>query len=71
MGSNGIGQKTMNQYYLLFGLWRLNEVDIQRVVGDYTSYDVEVEDALGTWGFFESLLLLPLTVTVRTLTVKY
>ena len=78
MGANGIGQETMHQYYLFFGLIRLNEVDIQRVVGDYTSYDVEVGFAYrdGFWAsiadfLFSSSFLLPLTVTRQAVTVKY
>lgn len=77
MGANGIGQQTMQQYYLFFGLVRLNEVDIQRVVGDLTSYDVEVGFSYrdGFWSsigdFFISTLFLPLTVTRQAVTVKY
>jgi hypothetical protein len=77
MGGNGIGQETMQQYYLFFGLMRLNEVDIQRVVGDYTSYDIEVGFAYrdGFWAsmgdLFVSTLFLPLTVTRQAVTVKY
>lgn len=77
MGGNGIGQQTMHQYYLFFGLFQLNEVDVQRVVGDYMSYDVEVgfsyrDGFLATLGdVFVSVLLLPLTVTRQTVTVKY
>ena len=77
MGSNGIGQSTMQQYYLFFGLVQLNEVDIQRVVGEYTSYDVEFGFSYrdGFWAtmgdLFVSTLLLPLTVTRQVVTVKY
>ena len=67
----------MQQYYLFFGLIRLNEVDIQRVVGEYTSYDVEVGFSYRD-GFWQSIgdamvsmLFLPLTVTRQTVTVKY
>lgn len=77
IGGNNIGQETMHQYYLFFGLIRLNEVNIQRVVGDYTSYDVEIGFAYRD-GFFDtvsdffvSTLFLPLTVTRQAVTVKY
>lgn len=77
IGGNGIGQETVQQYYLFFGLVRLNEVDTQRVIGDYTSYDVEVGFS-NRDTFFEtvgdllvSLLFLPLTVTRQAVTVKY
>ncbi|MCA8957850.1 MAG: hypothetical protein KDC87_17370 [Planctomycetes bacterium] len=77
MGNNGIGQQTTHQYYLLFGLVRLNEVNIQRMVPDYTSYDVEVgfsyrDGFAATLGdFFVSLLFLPLTVTRQVVTVRW
>jgi hypothetical protein len=78
MGANGIGQETVHQYYLFFGLIRLNEVDIQRVVGSYTGYDVEVGFAYrdGFWAtmsdfFVSTAFLLPLTVTRQAVTVKY
>ena len=67
----------MQQYYLFFGLVRLNDADVQRVVGDYTSYDVEVGfcNRDGFWesmgDFMVSMLFLPLTVTRQTVTVKY
>lgn len=77
MGNNGIKQESMHQYYLFFGLVRLNDIDIQRVVGDYTSYDVEAGFSYrdGFWesigDFMVSMLFLPLTVTRQTVTVKY
>ena len=77
MGSNGVRQESMQQYYLFFGLIRLNDIDIQRVVGEYTSYDVEVGFSRrdGLWesvgDFMVSMLFLPLTVTRQTVTVKY
>ena len=78
MGSNNIGKYETHQYYLFFGLVRLNEVDIQRAVSDYHSYDVEVGFAYRD-GFFASLgdffistlFFLPLTVTRQAVTVKY
>ena len=77
MGSNGINQQSMQQYYLFFGLIRLNEVDIQRVVGNLNSYDVEIGFSYrdGFWesigDFMVSALFFPLTVTRQTVTVKY
>ena len=76
-GSNNIGQVTMHQYYMFFGLMRLNEVDIQRYVADYTTYDVEFgfsnrDGFFATLGdLFVSSLFLPLTVTRQTVTVKW
>jgi len=64
----GVGEESERQAYLLFGLLRLNEVDVQRMAGDLTSYDIETGF---TWvDFLLSPLLLPLTVTTRTVTVK-
>ena len=77
MGSNGVRQESMQQYYLFFGLLSLNDVDIQRVVGEYTSYDGEGGfcNRGGFWDsvsdFMVSMLFLPLTVTRQTVTVKY
>jgi hypothetical protein len=79
MGGNGLGQVTMQQYYLFFGLLPLNEVDIQRVVGDFNGYDLEVgfsyRGGVWTWAslgdLMVSMLFLPLTVTRQAVTVKY
>jgi len=55
------------QAYALFGLLRLNNVDTSRIATDLTSY--EVETSYGWWDIFLTPLLLPLTVTTRTVTV--
>ena len=69
MGGNDIGSEAMHQYYLFFGLIRLNEVDVQRVVSDYTSYDVITGSTYGDW--FWSTLLLPLTISRQTVKVDW
>lgn len=66
-GPVGAGEDSMRQYYLLFGLVSLNEVDSQRMTRDLTSYEITTE-----FGWTDVLLLpllLPLTVTTRTVTV--
>jgi hypothetical protein len=67
LGPTGIGSESARQYYFLFGLVRLNNVDVQRMASDLTSYTITTE-----YGFFD-LLLAPLfavlTVTSRTVTV--
>ena len=66
-GPVGAGEDSMRQYYLLFGLVSLNEVDSQRLTRDLTSYEITTEFA---WtDMFLLPLLLPLTVTTRTVTV--
>lgn len=69
MGGNGIGTDELHQYYLFFGLFRLNEPNIQRVVSTYTSYDITI--GCTYWDWFWSTLLLPLTVTRQTVKVDY
>lgn len=67
-GPNGIGTDSMRQYYVFFGLLRLNEADSQRLTDGMTSYEVVTKLA-----FTDMLLwpfLLPLTVTSRTVTVN-
>jgi hypothetical protein len=66
-GQNGVGQSSMRQYYLFFGLLRLNEVDTQRLSGNLTSYEIVTERSFSD--FLVMPLLLPLTVTSRTVTV--
>lgn len=69
MGGNELGNQVMHQYYVFFGLWRLNEVDIQQVAADYTSYDVTTGCSWTDW--LMSLFLLPLTVTRSSVRVDY
>ena len=67
LGPTGIGSESARQYYFLFGLVRLNNVDVQRMASDLTSYSITTE-----YGFVD-LLLAPLfgvlTITSRTVTV--
>ncbi|MHC4078480.1 MAG: hypothetical protein ACYST0_08605 [Planctomycetota bacterium] len=69
MGGNDIGTAEMHQYYLFFGLWRLNDINIQRVVADYTGYDITTGYTCGDW--FWSTVLLPLTISRQTVKVDY
>ncbi len=68
LGSTGTGVARARQYYALFGLWQINEVDTQRLAPDLTSYDVDTR-----FSFVDLLLapvFLPLTMTTRTVTVR-
>jgi hypothetical protein len=66
IGPNGVGEESARQFYVLFGLLRLNEVDSQRMSHEATSYLVVTKFSL-----VDALLspLLFLTVTSRTVTV--
>ena len=67
LGPTGLGQESSRQFYMLFGLVRMNEVDPQRMAGDLTSYTVDSE-----FSFLDLLLapiLLPFSFTSRTVTV--
>ena len=67
LGSTGTREATARQFYLLFGLVTLNEVDTQRMASELTSYTVET-----SYSFTDMLLspLLALTVTTRTVVVR-
>ncbi|MBI5852585.1 MAG: hypothetical protein HZB39_16350 [Planctomycetes bacterium] len=68
LGPSGIGQESGRQFYLFFGLLRLNEVDSQRMTHDLRGYRITTEFA-----FIDLILaplFLPLTVTTRTVTVE-
>lgn len=68
LGPNELGSESHRQFYLFFGWLRLNDVDSQRLAADSTSYRITSE-----WSWIDALLsplLLPLTVTTRTVTVE-
>ncbi len=68
LGPTGLGESTARQYYVMFGLLRFNEVDPKRMADSLTSYEVET-----SYSFVDILLmpiLLPLTATSRTVTVR-
>lgn len=68
LGPTGLGETSTRQYYVLFGLVSFNEVNVQRMVSDLTSYTIATE-----YSIVDLLLapfLLPLTVTSRTVTVR-
>ncbi len=69
MGGNDIGTTELHQYYLFFGLMRLNHTNIQWVVANYTGYDITTGYTYGDW--FWSTLLLPLTISRQTVKVDY
>jgi hypothetical protein len=68
LGPTGTGSTSERQYYVLFGLLQVNEVDTQRFAPELTSYAIDTR-----FSFTDLLLttlLLPLTVTTRTVTVR-
>ena len=67
VGGTGSRAESARQFYVLFGLIRLNEVNVQRMSDDLTSYDID--SRYGWVDLALSPLLLPLTVTSRTVTV--
>ncbi|MBK8980546.1 MAG: hypothetical protein IPM29_31980 [Planctomycetes bacterium] len=68
LGPTGVGTETARQYFFLFGLFRLNEVDTESLAEESTSYRIRTESAFTD--FLLAPLLLPLTVTTRTVTVE-
>lgn len=69
MGGNNIGTEEMQQYYVFFGLVRLNTPNIQRVAAKYTSFDITIGCTYLDW--FWSMLLLPFTVSRQTVKINY
>ncbi|MCA8942968.1 MAG: hypothetical protein KDB80_10450 [Planctomycetes bacterium] len=68
VGPAGIQTVTARQWYWLFGLGRLNEVDTQRFAQDSVSYDVVTKFSFTD--LLYSILLGPVTVTSRTVVVE-
>lgn len=68
LGPTGIGAESARQFYFLFGLVRLNEVDVQRMASELTSYSIATEFSL--LDLLLAPLLAPLTITSRTVTVE-
>ncbi len=68
LGPTGTGSATARQFYILFGLVPLNTIDTQRLAPDLTSYAIDTR-----FSFVDLLcspLLLPFTMTTRTVTVR-
>lgn len=68
-GSSNIDQATMRQYYLFFGLVRLNEVNVQRELADKTSY--VIDSGFRFWDFVLAPFLAPFTITTRTVRARW
>jgi hypothetical protein len=68
LGETGTGQQEARQYYLLFGVFGVNDVSAQRMADGLTSYTIETEYSLTD--LLLQPLLLPLTMTSRTVTVR-
>ncbi len=68
LGATGTREDSARQYYLFFGLVPLNTVESQRLANELTSYTIETR-----FGFVDLLLaplLLPVTMTSRTIVVR-
>ena len=68
LGPTGTGVQSARQYYALFGLVQINDVETQRLATDLTSYSID-----SRFGWIDLLLapfLLPVTGTSRTITVR-
>ena len=68
LGATGTGKVSARQYYILFGLIAVNDVDSQRLATDLTSYSIET--GFGIVDLLWSPFLLPLTMTSRTVVVR-
>lgn len=68
LGATGTGTQTVRQYYILFGFFSANEISAQRMADGVTSYEIETKYSV--WDLLLQPLLLPLTMTSRTLTVR-
>ncbi len=68
LGPTGTGSTSERQYYVLFGLLQVNEVDTQRFAPELTSYTIDTRFSFTD--LVLSTLMLPLTVTTRTVTVR-
>ena len=68
LGATGTGEETSRQFYLFFGWMTVNEISAQRMADGLTSY--EIETRYGFWDVLLQPLILPLTMTTRTVTVR-
>lgn len=68
LGPTGTNETSVRQYYIFFGLMQLNEVNVQRMSSDLTSYSIDTRFSFTDLLF--SPVLLPFTVTSRTVTVR-
>ncbi|MEZ5966547.1 MAG: hypothetical protein R3F56_22110 [Planctomycetota bacterium] len=69
LGPVGVGAATARQYYFLFGLQRINDVDAQRLALGKTSF--LIRSRMSFWDVVLAPLLAPLTMTSRTVTVEW
>lgn len=67
VGPTGVGEESVRQYYILFGMIAFNEVDTLRMAGGLNGYAVETSYTLTDMLLMP--FLLPLTTTSRTVTV--
>jgi len=67
-GPTGVGEESERQFYIFFGALQLNDVDVQRMAADLSSYEITTKRS------FTDYLLFPIlgwfTITSRTVTVR-
>jgi hypothetical protein len=68
-GPAGVGAASFRQYYLLFGLMQINDVDVQRALLGKPSFAVTT--SFGFTDFLLTTLLAPLTVCTRSVGVEW
>ena len=68
MGATGTGEQFDRQYYVLFGMFATNDVSAQRMADGLTGYTIETSYSLVD--LMLQPLLLPLTMTSRTVRVR-
>ena len=67
-GPTGIGEESARQYYIFFGLLQLNDVNVQRMAGDLSGYEITTKRSLTDYLLFP--LLGWFTITSRTVIVR-
>ncbi len=68
IGPNGLKTVRARQFYFMFGLFQLNEVDTERMASEASSYRITTLDSFSDWILWP--LLLPLTMSSRTVIVE-
>ena len=67
-GPTGLGEESVRQYYIFFGALQLNDVNVQRMAGDLSGYEITTKRS------FTDYLLFPIlgwfTITTSTVTVR-
>ena len=67
VGPSGVAQESQRQFYVLFGLYRLNDADVTEMSAGLTGYEVKTSFTFTDFLLFP--FLLPLSAGSRTVTV--